>query len=86
MFHQVTEIRFLCGDGFRVGVYITFIIFVREATGGYIPFRVTITKVSLCGNNNMDIPLFEFGNQVIHEVKMFVFKEISLSVCQFDVP
>ena len=62
MFHQVAEISFLCGNRFWIRMHIAFIIFIREAAGLYIPFGVSVSEVSLCGDDNMDIALLKFGN------------------------
>ena len=59
MFHQVAEISFLCGNRFRIRMHIAFII---ETAGLYIPFGVSVSEVSLCGDDNMDIALLKFGN------------------------
>ena len=80
------EIGLLCGNGFRVRVHVAFIIFIRETTGLNVPFRVTVSEIGLGGDNNMNVPFLEFGNQIVHQVEMLVFKEISLLVCEFDIP
>ena len=80
------KIGFLCSDSFRVGVHIAFIIFIGEAARLYVSFGISVPEVGLRGNHNMNIAFFEFGNQVVHQVEMLVFEEISLSVCQFHIP
>ena len=71
--HQTIEISFLCGNSFRFGVHAAFVVLIRKAACRLVPFGISVPEVCLCGNHDMDIPFFQLGNQVVHQVQMIVF-------------
>ena len=80
------QVAFLNGNGTWVVMNATLGEVIRESPRVDILFGITVAKVGLCRQHHAYAPLLHFINEVVEQVEMFVFNDISLRIGYFHVP